>query len=133
MTGYFEAPGALTYGLGRVAGALQAFNPQPVTIVFCNMDNLPLMKVSCSAAVLCCAVLVLRGVIATQSMLAVICCDVLLQTVLRFAVPRYAVLCHDVVLQLVQCHLILLKQPVWLPSCQKVGSFNATELHLAFI
>ena len=62
VAGYFEAPGALTYGLGRVAGALQAFNPQPVTIVFCNMDNLPLMKVSFSAdtlhhAALCCAVL----------------------------------------------------------------------------
>lgn len=72
MTGYFEAPGALTYGLGRVAGALQAFNPQPVTIVFCNMDNLPLMKVSFSAdtlhhAVLCCG-------IATQTM---VCSDLL--------------------------------------------------------
>ena len=43
--GYFEAPGALMYGLGSVAGTLQPFNPQPVTIVFCNMDNLPLMKV----------------------------------------------------------------------------------------
>ena len=42
--GYFEAPGALTFGLGRVAGTLQPFNPQPVTLVFCNMDNLPLMK-----------------------------------------------------------------------------------------
>ncbi|KAL0031937.1 hypothetical protein WJX79_006910 [Trebouxia sp. C0005] len=50
MPGYFEAPGALTYGLGRVAGALQAFNPQPVTIVFCNMDNLPLMKAADLAA-----------------------------------------------------------------------------------
>ena len=44
-SGYFEAPGALTYGLGSVAGILQPFNPQPVTIVFCNIDNLPLMKV----------------------------------------------------------------------------------------
>ena len=44
--GYFEAPGALAFGLGSVAGTLQPFNPQPVTIVFCNMDNLTLMKAS---------------------------------------------------------------------------------------
>ena len=40
--GYFEAPGAMVYPLGST---LQPFNPQPVTIVFCNMDNLPRMKV----------------------------------------------------------------------------------------
>ena len=40
--GYFEAPGAMVYPLGS---SLQPFNPQPVTIVFCNMDNLSRMKV----------------------------------------------------------------------------------------
>ena len=43
--GYFEAPGAVVYPLGSGISTLQAFNPQPVTIVFCNMDNLARMKV----------------------------------------------------------------------------------------
>ncbi len=76
VTGYFEAPGALTYGLGRVAGALQAFNPQPVTIGFCNIANLPLMKVSFSADTFCCIVLC-----------CVLCC-----AVLWCCNPDYAVL-----------------------------------------
>lgn len=43
--GYFEAPGAPVCGLGRIAGALAPALP-PVSIVFCNMDNMSRMKAS---------------------------------------------------------------------------------------
>ena len=35
----------MVYPLGSGTSSLQLFDPQPVTIVFCNMDNLARMKV----------------------------------------------------------------------------------------
>jgi len=80
--------------------------------------------------VLCCAVLRcdmalhprLCCAVALQPRLccALICCDVLLHTVLRYAMQRYAVLCHAVVPEPVQCHVMILKQPVWLPLARNL-------------